>query len=125
MATRITKKDNFADLRTLAENANRPDLVEFIDHEIDLLSKKSSSKKPTKTQLANEGLKDAIVDVLSASDEPMTVTALIVASSVSAFGTAEHPITTQKVSALLSQMVDEGRVKRVENKKKTLFTVNA
>lgn len=125
MATRITKKDNYADLRTLAENANRFDLVEFIDHEVDLLTKKSSTKKPTKTQLANEELKDAIANVLGASDEPMTVTALIVDSNIAAFGTEEHPITTQKVSALLAQMVEEKRVKRVEDKKRTLFALNA
>lgn len=128
MATRITKKDNFADLRVLAANANRADLVEFIDHEVDLLSKKSTSKRPTKTQVANEEIKSVICEVLGASDEPMSVTQIIATPEISAFGSTEKPISTQKISALLSQMDSEdgdGRVKRVPDKKRVLFTLNA
>ena len=101
----------------------------FIDHEVDLLSKKSSTKKPTKNQLVNDEIKDTICAVLGASDEPMTVLQLITNPDIAAFGTAEHPITTQRVSALLTQMSDpngeDKRVKRVENKKKALFVLNA
>ena len=55
---KMTKKDYFNELKGLV--ANRQDLVDFIDHEIELLSKKSSRTAPTKTQVENEKIKEDV-----------------------------------------------------------------
>ena len=55
---KLTKKDYFNELKVLV--ADRQDLVDFIDHEIELLSKKSSRTAPTKTQVENEKKEDKI-----------------------------------------------------------------
>ena len=53
---KMTKKDYFFMLLELSDVQDNEDLVNFINHEIELLNKKNSSeKKPTATQLANDG----------------------------------------------------------------------
>ena len=92
----MTKKEMFTEIANLL--SAREDIVEFCNHEIDLLSRKRTSTKPTKTQRENEVIKEQIVAVLS--DEPMTIGEINVA-----MGTEYSP---QKLSALLRQLVLEG-----------------
>jgi hypothetical protein len=47
---KLTKKDYFDMLREIVVSMERQDLVDFIDHEKELLSKKSSKTSPTKTE---------------------------------------------------------------------------
>ena len=56
----MTKKEMFSKIATVC--SADAEIVEFCNHEIALLVKKNSYKstKPTKTQIENEGLKDAI-----------------------------------------------------------------
>ena len=117
MAVKVTKKDNFAELRTLAEKANRTDLVEFIDHEVELLTKKASSKSQTKTQKENETVKNEILNALAEVGKAVTVSELMTASpKMSAF-------TNQKLSALLKQLVESGEVVKIADKKRSLFAL--
>ena len=114
MEKKITKKEMFAQIReVVADNA---EFVAFIDHEIELLNKKSASKKPTKTQEANEGLKNLIVAVLDAEVGKT-------ASEVLASNEAFTGMSNQKISALLKQLVDEGRAVKTVDKNKSLFTL--
>lgn len=75
--------------------------------------KKSENRKPTATQKANEDIKATIVEVLTA--EGATVTDIM--------GKAEtlKVLSNQKVSALLAQLVKEGKAEKVVDKKKALF----
>lgn len=112
MEKKITKKEMFAQIReVVADNA---DMVAFIDHEIELLSKKSSSKKPTATQIANEGLKATILTVLEGS-EGMTASEVLASSDEFA------GLSNQKITALLRQLVLDGSVTKITDSKKTLF----
>ena len=91
----MTKKEMFAEIRNrVADNA---EMVTFIDHEIELLSRKRTSTKPTKTQIANEALKVRIAEVLGNADEPMTIKEI-----VGELG--DEGLTPQKMSALLKGM---------------------
>ena len=90
---------------------------EFIEGRLSALDKKSgSAKKPTATQIANEGLKVAIVEGMfkgtkySISDLNKSIPAL-------------EGLTNQKVSALVRQLIAEGKVKRTEEKGKALFSL--
>jgi len=92
----MTKKEMFTEIRAIV--ADHADMVEFIDHEIELLSRKRTSTKPTKTQRENAVIKEQITAVLT--DEPMTIGEINVA-----MGTEYSP---QKLSALLRQLCLEG-----------------
>ena len=112
MEKKITKREMFAQIReVVADNA---DMVAFIDHEIELLSKKSGSKKPTATQIANEGLKATILTVLEGS-EGMTASEVLAGSDEFA------GLSNQKITALLRQLVLDGSVTKITDSKKTLF----
>ena len=94
-------------------------LVEFVDHELELLAKKSASKKPTKTQIENETLKNAIVEVLGTFENGATVSEVLGASD------KFTGMSNQKISAMLKQLVDENRVVKSTDSKKSIFSVVA
>lgn len=117
MEKRMTKKDLFAELRELAENAERKDLIEFIDHEVDLLAKKSTNKAQTKTQKENDNVKTAILDALKAVGAPCTI------SELQTKAPTMGNYSNQKLSALLKQLVEAGLVNKLIDKKRTLFQI--
>ena len=71
---KMTKREKFELLLTIGEVAENTMLVEFINHELELLDKKNASskdgiRKPTKTQQENEVLQDLILQ--SMEDEKL------------------------------------------------------
>lgn len=93
------------------------ELVNFINHEIELLDKKANSKAPSKTQIANESTKETIKRVLTENGRPMTITDLQEKNSELA------SLSNQKISALLTQLVNAKVVVRTIDKKKAYFTI--
>ena len=116
MEKKITKVDRFNQLKAIAEVAENADLVAFIDHEIELLDKKSANKKPTKTQEQNEALKEVILSVLS-PDEGMTASEVLASSEEFA------GMSNQKITTLLTQLKNEQRIIKTVDKKRALFTL--
>lgn len=107
-----TKRDHFNALLNIPEVAENDALVDFINHEIDLLNRKNSTeKKPTAQQKANEGIKEVIMAVLQKSGEGMTVTEIIKAHA------DLSDLSNQRVSALLRQMIGISVEKSVEKGK--------
>ena len=76
--------------------------------------KNSAEKKPTATQIANEGIKNVILETLS--EKSMTITEMQKSNSELA------ELSNQKISALLKQMTENGSVKREEIKRKAYFS---
>lgn len=76
--------------------------------------KAAAPKKPTKTQLDNEPIKQAIMNVLALNDE-LTISEMLTKSP-----TLEG-LTSQKISALLTQLMKAGMVERVEKARKAYF----
>ena len=112
---KITKREKFEMLKALSEVKANPMLTEFIDHELELLAKKNTSeKKPTAQQVANEGLKEIILNVLTENGGLMTITDI----QKSAEELAD--LSNQRISALVRQMVGIS-VERVEDKRKAYF----
>ena len=108
MSKKLTKRDHFNTLLTLSEVQKNELLVEFIEHEIELLERKNSSeKKPTAQQTANEGIKAAILEGME-KGRLSTITEII---------------KDQRVSALIRQMYDcaDPVIERVEDKRKAYF----
>lgn len=108
---KITKKGYFEILRELV--LDRPELVDFIDHEIELLSKKNSKTSPSKNQLENEAIKVEILKALEEFDKAVTITELM----------AKVPYSNQKLSALVKQLVEDNKVERIEDKRRVYFTL--
>jgi DNA-binding HxlR family transcriptional regulator len=75
--------------------------------------KNSAEKKPTATQIANEGIKTVILDTLG--NGSLTITELQKLNSELA------ELSNQKISALLKQMIADGLVVREEIKRKAFF----
>lgn len=110
---KMTKKDYFKELKELV--IDRQDLVDFIDHEIELLSKKSSKVAPTKTQVENEKIKEKIVATLVELGKYATITEIQNANTELA------DLSNQKISALLKQLYDNQVIDKVIDKKKAYF----
>lgn len=113
--TKVTKKEMFEMLKGVAGVAENADMVAFIDHEIELLNKKSANKKATKTQEENVGIKAEILNVLTA--DGATVSDIQTKSDVLS------ALSNQRVSALLRQLVESGQVVKTVDKKKSYFSL--
>lgn len=114
---KMTKKEMFTALLNVQGVKGNSQFENFINHELELLAKKSSAsgeRKPTANQKANEGFKVAIVEGME-SNRLYTVTEII--KSVPAVA----ELSNQRVSALLRQLIESGKVKRVEEKRKAYF----
>lgn len=114
---KMTKRDYFNILKAAypVSASDYEDVMKFLDHELELLAKKNSSeKKPTATQTANEGIKNEILEGMEI-DKLYTITDMI--KEISALA----ELTNQKVSAIVRQMVAEGTIERIEDKRKTFF----
>lgn len=118
MATikKMTKKDYFNSLLAIEAVRADPALVEFIDHELELLAKKNSAeKKPTAQQAANAGVAEAIVSHLRAEPTRLfSITELIKEVPACA------DLTNQRVSAIVRGLIGTS-VERIEEKRKAYF----
>lgn len=112
---KLTKKDYFAKLREIV--IDNPELVSFIDHELELLANKASKSSQTKTQKENETIKEVIVATLTELGKYATITEIQNAN------TELSELSNQKMSALLKQLVDNGTIKKQIDKKKAYFGV--
>lgn len=111
----MTKREMFNLIATA--NADNAEIVDFCNHEIALIDERRVSKKPTKTQVENEGFIEVIAEVLAGAEAPMTIAEIIAADERLA------GLTVQRVSALLKKMVDTERVVKTYEKKKAFFTL--
>ena len=111
----MTKREMFAHIASV--NASDAEIVDFCNHQIELLDARKGSKSPTKTQRENEGIMDQIAIDLTEFDKPVTVTELI------AGGEGLEGLTNQKVSALLRKMIEAGRVVKTIEGKKAYFSI--
>lgn len=113
---KITKRDRFNALLSIPAVQADPDMVAFLEHELELLAKKNSAdKKPTAQQTANEAIKSAILEAMEA-DRLYTITEL----QKSIPECAE--LSNQRVSSLMRQLKDSGMVIRTEDKRKAYFS---
>ena len=112
---KITKKDNFIEIREVLEKAGEIDLAAVMSHEIELLENKAIKNKERAAQRKVEGdeLRDTISNILT--DELQTVDDIVDQID-------DEEITKAKVVARLTQLVNLGeaakeQVKNDDNKK--------
>ena len=109
---KLTKREYFAILREAypQEASNYADVIAFIDHEVDLLTK---PRKATAKQNENDLLVDLIVAV--ADSTPRTVTDFL--KEIPQFA----DFSNQKVSALVRMALERGALERVTVKGRAYF----
>ena len=113
---KITKREKYEMLANLAEVKANPMLVEFIEHELELLTKKNSAeKKPTAVQVANDGIKSVILEVLVANGDKMTI------SEMQKVNAELGELSNQRISALVRQLKEDEKIERIEDKRKAYF----
>lgn len=118
---KMTKRDYFNGLLGVIENhkdsiENYEDFKAFIEREIELLNKKRSNSKPTKTQIENEKIKEKILEVLKDVNEVMTISELMTADGLENY-------SNQKLSVLCHQLVNEHKVVNTKVKKVSYFKI--
>lgn len=74
----------------------------------------SGEKKPTKVQEANIGLKQIVLTALE-GQEAKTV------SEIQTLAPELNELSNQKVASLVRQLVEEGKLVRIEEKRKAYF----
>jgi hypothetical protein len=123
MEKRLTKKDYFEMIKGVC--ADRTDIVDFCNHEIELLSRKNSKSGATKTQKENEIVANMLVEELAKVGKPITITDLMNTSEIVKGYTLENGnnLTNQKISAIFKQLKDNHRIVRVVDKKKSYFSI--
>lgn len=121
---RITKAQRFNDIKdflngeTPTHGSSVEELVAFCDSELAMLAKKnSSSKKPTKTQEENETYKELIMGFLMGTTDGVTCTE--VQQNVPEFAYFNN----QKITALMRQLVEAGKVSKVMVKGRAIFSL--
>jgi hypothetical protein len=113
---KLTKKDRFNQLLEIPAVQADTEMVAFIEHEIELLTKKNGTeKKPTAKQLENEALKAELLDY-------MEVDTLYSISDFQKHVEACADLSNQKIAAVLRQMKDNDKtVEKVEDKRKVYW----
>lgn len=114
MAEKRTRKvilNEMLGVQGIKENTEYTETLEKIIAQID---KKNSYKGETATQVANEKTKALIIDTLAKLGDKARISTIQSANS-------ELPTSNQKMSALLTQLVKENKVERIEEKKIAYF----
>lgn len=121
MEKKMTKKEMFAEVIAVVERVeveNKAEMLNFLAHEVELLNKKSSKSGQTKTQKENVLLMEQLVVALSEMKKPVTI------SEFQGLSKAEvATLSNQKLSALLKKLVEENKVVKTVEKKKSYFSV--
>lgn len=118
---KMTKRDYFNGLLGVIEThkdsiENYEEFKAFIEREIELLNKKRSNSKPTKTQIENEKIKEKILEVLTDVNEVITISELMTANGLENY-------SNQKLSVLCHQLVNEHKVVNTKVKKVSYFKI--
>ena len=118
----MTKKEMFTLIATL--NASNQEIVDFCNHEIELLEKKKSNGNAKANEKMEKSV-DLVYNALVSVDRAVTASELIAETDLSALENESGVVSTQKVSAMLKKLVDSGKVEKFIDKKKTYFRTKA
>lgn len=115
---KITKRDRYNALLRIPAVQADPEMVEFIEHEIELLNRKNTTKdgekRLTKTQTENAKIAEEILSYMEINHlyAPADLIKLVPAC-------AEYSVP--KVSAVVRPLVDDGKIEKVNDKRKVYY----
>ena len=115
-----TQRENYAEIRQILVDGGYPDhLIEFIDGRVAQLDKKNSAeRKPTAKQVENANFK---ADILAWMENGVKYASADVAKGVPSI--IEAGLSANRVTAMLTQLVNDGAVVRVEEKRKNFYSL--
>ena len=121
---KITKRDVLNHI--IATYGNDKMVVEYAQHEIELLDRKNSSKSVSKIATENIELANTLFNVLGDIDRPLTISEILALPEIATIRvyneeTKENdkPLSTSKLSYILN---NDTRFVRTELKKKAYFS---
>lgn len=112
--TKMTQEKALVFALELDEIKGNKEVAEKLSDMLEAVRKKRENKTPTKVQLMNEELKDSILDLMT-EDVCYTCTQIVKMLN------SEYVQSTQKGTALLKSLADEGKVIIIRDKKSTLY----
>ena len=112
MAKKMTIVEMYDAIMAKAQGVLSKEEIEFLQSRADLVAKKNATRKPTKAQAENEGLKVKILEFME-SGTPYTISEIQKGVGIE---------TNQKASALVRQLKENDLVVRTESKGKAYFT---
>jgi hypothetical protein len=112
----MTKMTNVVALTFVLDNCSLPtEVADKIKAIKTSYEKKSASRKPTKTQIENESIKDDILTALGKLGRKASI------AEIKAQMDSLKDLTPQKMSSMLGQLNGAGFVDKVTEKSKTYF----
>lgn len=92
------------------------DKVAKLKEQTDRKNHSGKDSKPTKAQLENEVIKQSLLDFLSTQKEPVQIKDILKVKDFS-------ELSSQKVSALFKQLVENGKVEKIIEKRISKFQI--
>lgn len=118
MATKLTKRDHFNTLLAMVEGND--ELTAFLNHEIELLDKRSSAdRKPTPKEKAKIAEDNALAEALLEGLAGNALTVSQVVKTIPAF----EGFSSQKVTAIMRKLIALGKITRSEVKGVAYFAL--
>jgi hypothetical protein len=125
----MTKKEKFTAIRNSfkanpieVKGMTEEEVLDFFEHEIDLLNSKSGAlKKKTPQQEENDRIMAALIDFLTEQGKPMTIAEILAAKDERLVGIKGN----QHLNSLLIKLRNAGEVARTYDKKTAYFGIGA
>ena len=123
MEKKITLKENFERLAGVVKGANineteKNELLVFINNRIEQINKKASgtSAKEKENKALQDQIKVVLLDLLAQQSEPINIATMLKVEPLSQY-------TNQRISAILTKLIAEGKVERTVIKKVPFFAI--
>lgn len=118
MAEKMTKIESLSAIRVFLMEHDAPDfMVDFAQHEVDLLVNRAEKRKPSisKATAENAKIREQLFDLIAEAESPVTSADLAEISGMS----------VNKVAGLLRDLVKENRINKSVDKKKSFYSIKA
>lgn len=107
----------------LAEHEADTALIDFVNHQIELLDNKKESKKQSKEQEENAAYSDAIYEQMAFERKYSAAELMKELPAVSDWNANhETELSVQKLASLLKPLVDGGKVIKTTEKRRVFYT---
>ena len=123
MEKKITLKENFERLAGVVKGASineteKNELLLFINNRIEQINKKASgtSTKEKENKALQDQIKAILLDLLAQQSEPINIATMLKVEPLSQY-------TNQRISAILTKLIAEGKVERTVIKKVPFFAI--
>lgn len=119
-----TRKEMFTTVSDfLAEHDADTALIDFVNHQIELLDNKKESKKQFKEQEENAAYSDAIYEQMAFERKYSAAELMKELPAVSDWNANhETELSVQKLASLLKPLVDGGKVIKTTEKRRVFYT---